>query len=156
MRLNMRHIAVVLLFLVAALRLNARPPMGIAATYNFATEYQQHGIGAKLCLDIYGPWRLEPEIIYFAQNKDVTTLQLNANVHYVMPMTSRIYLYPFAGISYSHWGYVGPDKSRWGANLGGGAEFYLGRGWSLIGEYRFMLVKQETQAIPTFGIKRLF
>lgn len=156
MRLDRRHIALMSLCLMAPLLLSARPPMGIAGTYNFATEYQQHGVGAKLCLDVYGPWRLEPEIIYFAQYMDVTTLQLNANVHYVMPMTSRLFLYPFAGVSYSHWGYVGPDHSRWGVNLGGGAELALGRQWSVIGEFRFMLVKQETQAIPTLGIKRLF
>lgn len=156
MRPSLKHISVWALCLMAALQLDARPPMGIAATYNFASEYQQHGIGAKLSLDVFGPWRLEPEMIYFAQNDDVTTLQLNVNVHYVMPITSRFFLYPFAGVTYSHWGYVGPDHSRWGMNLGGGAEFNLGRRWSVIGEFRFMLVSQETQAITTFGIKRLF
>ncbi len=156
MRLNKKYLAAATLCLVAALQLGARPPMGVAATYNFATEYQQHGIGAKLCLDLFRNIRLEPEIIYFAQSQDATTLQLNANVHYVMPMTSRLFLYPYAGVSYSHWGYVGPDRSRWGMNLGGGAELTLGQRWSVIGEFRFMFVKQETQAIVTFGLKHLF
>ncbi len=153
---SLKHLAVLALCLMAALQLNARLPMGVAATYNFASEYQQHGFGAKLCLDVFGPWRLEPEMVYFAQSDDVTTLQLNVNVHYVMPMMSRLYLYPFAGVTYSHWGYVGPDHSRWGMNLGGGAELTLGRQWSLIGEFRYMLVSHETQAITTLGIKRLF
>jgi len=74
----------------------------------------------------------------------------------VQQLASRIQLYPFAGVSYSHWGYDGPNISRWGANLGAGLDLYLGNRWSLIGEFRFMLVKQETQAITTVGIKRLF
>lgn len=133
-----------------------RLPNAVAATYNYATEYHQHGLGAKLQLGITGPWRLEPEIIYFAQSNKVTTLQLNANLHYVRPITQALGLYPFAGVTYSHWGYEGPDRSRWGANLGAGLEIYLGRRWGAFGEFRFMLVKQETQAVTTLGLKHYF
>ncbi len=47
--------------------------MAVGMTYGYATEYHQHGIGAKLQLGIDSHWRIEPEMIYFAQNREVTT-----------------------------------------------------------------------------------
>ncbi len=155
---HLRHIVTALL-MVEALLLAAqttRQPMAVGMTYNYATEYGQHGIGAKLQLGIDNHWRIEPELIYFAQRRQVTTLQLNANVHYVRHIAGPLSLYPFVGVTYSHWGYQGPDRSRWGANLGAGLEVNLGRRWVAVGEARFMLIKQETQAVTTLGLKHLF
>jgi len=141
---------------MVAQKSHTRQLMAVGVTYNYATEYHQHGIGAKLQLGIDSHWRIEPEMVYFAQSRDVTTLQLNVNVHYVQHVAGPLALYPFVGMTYSHWGYDGPNVNRWGANLGAGLELSLGRRWVALGEARFMLVKQETQAITTLGIKHLF
>lgn len=158
MKLSPRHISLALAAVVslALAAQRSRQPMAVGMAYGYATEYHQHGVGAKLQLGIDSHWRIEPEMIYFAQNREVTTLQLNANVHYVQHVGGPLSLYPFVGVTYSHWGYNGPDHSRWGANLGAGLEVNLGRRWVAFGEFRFMLVKQETQAVTTLGLKHLF
>lgn len=158
MNRDARHIILALCALVAITACAQRPRLrsAVAVTYDYATEYRQHGVGAKLRLGLDSHWRLEPELIYFAESRKVTTLQLNAHIHYVEHLGGPVLLYPFAGVSYSHWGYEGPNVNRWGANLGAGLELNIGRGWAVVGEFRFMLVKQETQAITTVGLSHSF
>ena len=128
----------------------------LGLSYDFATEYRQHGLGMKFQVGIDSHWRIEPEIIYFFQSRNVTTLHLNANVQYAMPVVSTLQIYPFMGLSYSHWGYDGPNANRWGANLGAGVEVGLSDNWTAFAEFRFMLVPKETQAISAIGLKRRF
>ncbi|MCQ2289531.1 MAG: porin family protein [Muribaculaceae bacterium] len=133
-----------------------RPQLELGATYNYSTEYKQSGVGVKLQAPVGRHFRVEPEIIYSNQHHDVTTLHLNLNVHYVMPMTQHMNVYPIAGVSYSHWGYVGPNANRWGANLGAGIEHSLGKKLSALAELRMQAVKQETQIITSIGVKYKF
>lgn len=133
-----------------------RPPLALGLTYDYATEYHQHGFGLKLELPVGHRFRVEPEMIYFNENRQVTTLFLNLNVHYLLPLASRFNVYPFAGLSYSHWGYVGPNVNRWGMNLGGGFDYRLSRRFSALAELRFNLVSRETQLITSLGLKYHF
>lgn len=133
-----------------------RPPLAVAFTYDYATEYRQHGFGIKLQARAGNHFRLETELIYCNQNRDATTLHLNMNLHYIMPVSSRFNIYPFAGVGYSHWGYVGPNANRWGLNLGAGIEYDLGKRWGVLAEMRLQAVKKETQLLYTLGIKRSF
>ena len=133
-----------------------RPPLAVALTYDHATEYSQHGFGLKLQAPVGRHLRLEPEMIYFNENKETTTLHLNLNVHYLLPMSRQLNVYPFAGIGYSHWGYVGPNENRWGVNLGGGIDYRLSRRVSVLGELRLNLVTRESQLISTLGLKYHF
>lgn len=130
-----------------------RPPLAVGFTYDYAFKHQQHGFGLKLQTRVFKSFRLEPEFIYCNEHKDVTTLHLNLNLHNVRPITPRLNLYPFMGLAYSHWGYVGPNANRWGVNLGAGLEYYLGRNWSALTELRLHGVKRETQLIYTLGLK---
>lgn len=154
----MKRLALLLVASLAMLCAGAveRPPLAIGFTYNYATEYKQSGFGLKLQGRVGHHLRIEPEMIYMFENKDVTTLHLNLNVHYVMPMASRLNIYPFAGLGYSHWGYVGPNSNRWGLNLGAGVEYNLGRNWEFLGELRLQAVKSETQVLTTLGLKYNF
>ena len=154
---SVTHIIVVAAAIACCwLTTSARPPLALGVTYNYATEYGQHGIGAKLQLPLGHHWRVSPELIYFAKRRDVTSLHINVNVEHLLPVMSHVQVYPFAGISYSHWGYTGPNASRWGANLGAGLEISLGRSWAALGEARLMLVSRETQVVTSLGIKHLF
>lgn len=133
-----------------------RPPLALGLTYDYATEYHQHGFGVKLQAPVGKHLRLEPEMIYFNENRDVTAMHLNFNVHYLMPMASHLNLYPFAGVTYSHWGYEGPNANRWGLNLGAGIEYKLSHHWGILVEARLQAIKQETQVISTMGLKYCF
>lgn len=156
--MNMKRLALLLLVSAAMLVAGAveRPPLAIGFTYNHATEYSHNGFGVKLQGRVSNRLRFEPEMIYTFENKDVTTLHLNLNVHYLLLMSQRFNIYPYAGLSYSHWGYVGPNVNRWGLNLGAGLEYDLGRRWGVLGELRLQAIKSETQLITTLGLKYSF
>lgn len=128
-------------------------PLAFGLTYNRATKNHQNGWGMKLQVDLGPRFRLEPEMMYFAEHDDVSTLDLNLNLHWRIPLFSHFGVYPFAGVSYSHWGYNGPNASRWGCNLGCGAELFFARRWSGFTETRLQIVSHETQPIFTFGLK---
>lgn len=128
--------------------------MALGAAYYHATEYNQHGGGLKLQVNTIANLRVEPEIIYFAQHKDVSALNVNLNVQYVKTLAKGMHLYPFAGPSYSHWGYDGqPNASRWGANIGCGAELDLIKSFTIFAETRLQFVSHETQPIFAIGLK---
>lgn len=154
----MKRITLALIMMTVALFSHAveRPPLALGLTYDYATEYHQHGFGLKLEAPIGRHFRVEPEMIYFSENRKVTALFLNFNVHYLLPMASRLNVYPFVGLSYSHWGYVGPNANRWGVNLGGGLDYRLSHRISALAEIRFNLVSRETQLITSLGLKYHF
>ncbi|MBR1804378.1 MAG: porin family protein [Muribaculaceae bacterium] len=152
------HILVVLVALCAALPVEASTPVPVAmgVTYNRATKHHQNGWGLKLQADLGSRLRLEPELMYFAQHHQVTTLNLSLNLHWRIPLFDQFGIYPLAGLNYSHWGYDGPNASRWGMNVGCGAEYRFMRALSGFTEARMQLVSHESQPIFTFGLKYHF
>ncbi len=141
---------------IMAARAIERPKLALGLTYDYAFKHQQNGFGIKLQANIFKGFRLEPEIIYCNEHKDVTTLHLNLNLQNVRPITSRLNLYPYIGLAYSHWGYVGPNENRLGVNLGAGLEYNLGRNWEALTELRLHGIKKETQLLYTLGLKYNF
>lgn len=136
----------------------ARPPLPVAfgLSYFRATKNHQNGWAAKLQLDLGKHFRLEPEMMYFAENEGVSTLDLNLNLHYRMKLFDGFGIYPFAGLNYSHWGYDGPNASRWGANLGCGAEYRFSKKMSGFTEARLQFVSHESQPLIGAGLKYHF
>ena len=131
-------------------------PMALGLTYNRSTLSHQNGIGLKLQADLGSRVRIEPEMIYFAEHDSTTALHLNMNLHWRIGLFDRFGIYPLAGVSYSHWGYQGPNASRWGANLGCGAEYRFMKRLSAYTELRLLIVAHETQPIYTVGLKYHF
>ena len=152
-----RHIVLVL-FATLVLHVAAGDRMAVGATYNFAWGHNQSGFGLKFDCNLIHQIRLEPELIYSSEHDDITTLHLNVNLHYLVPLIDRLTLFPIAGLSYSRWGYQTPadDGSRWGANVGAGLEIDLGRQWVVVAEHRYQLVRRETQGLSGIGLKYRF
>ena len=143
-----------LLALVAATA-HADPPVPFAlgVSYDRSVKSGQNGYGFHLTADLGKHVRLQPEFIYLTEHNDVATLQLNLNAHWRMPLFDSFGIYPLVGMSYSHWGYTGPNASRWGMNAGCGAEYCFGGRVSLFTEVRLLVVSHETQPIYTVGLK---
>ncbi len=153
----MKRLSIILVALCATLMASAvELPMAVGVTHNYASEYNQHGLGVKLQAGLPHNLRLEPELIYSFERKDVSTLHVNLNLHYVVPVASSFNLYPFVGLSYSHWNYIGPDDDHVGVNLGAGLEYDLGNDWSILGELRYQAIRSESQAITSIGVKYNF
>ncbi len=133
-----------------------RGSMSVAGNYAYATKHKQHGFALKFAYEINDHFRLEPEMMYFATNHDASTLDLTLNVHYLFPIVEHLRAYPTAGINYSHWTYEGPDESRVGVVLGGGAEYWISASWAIMFEQRFQLVSHESQSLTSLGVRYSF
>ncbi len=128
---------------------------------NYGTEIESLGIGAKYQYNFTDAFRFEPSINYFFGKHKVDMFDLNANVHYLLPIERNITLYPLAGLTYSRWHQDLGNNTSWnkghlGVNLGAGAEFALNADWTMNFELKYQLVKDFDQAVINVGIAYTF
>ena len=144
---------------------NAFAQKGIQAagvSLNYGTEISSIGLGVKYQYNITDNIRLEPSINYFFENKGTDMFDINATAHYLVPMASNIRLYPLAGLTYARWAFVlGNDgaeitHSKFGLNLGGGAEFDITNELMMNFELKYQCVSDFNQAIFSVGLAYMF
>ena len=144
---------------------NAFAQKGIQAAgvhLSYGSEISSIGLGVKYQYNITDNIRLEPSINYFFENDGVDMFDLNATAHYLFPMASNVRLYPLAGLTYAKWSAdLGNDgaeitHSKFGVNLGGGAEFDITNEFMMNFEVRYQLVSDFDQAIFSLGIAYMF
>lgn len=129
---------------------------------SYGTEISSIGLGVKYQYNITDNIRLEPSINYFFENDGADMFDINATAHYLFPMASNVRLYPLAGLTFARWGWdLGNDgaevtKSKFGVNLGGGAEFDISKEFMLNFEVKYQLVSDFDQAIFSLGIAYMF
>ena len=92
----------------------------VAATAQFvyASKHSMAGLGAQLQYEFVTNWRVAPEFIYFFKDDGLSALNVNFNVHYIIPTSASFAIYPLVGFSYAHYMPDGPghDIDRCGAN----------------------------------------
>ena len=144
---------------------NAFAQKGIQAagvSLNYGTEISSIGLGVKYQYNITDNIRLEPSINYFFENKGTDMFDINATAHYLVPMASNIRLYPLAGLTYARWAFdLGNDgaeitHSKFGLNLGGGAEFDITNELMMNFELKYQCVSDFNQAIFRVGLAYMF
>lgn len=144
---------------------NAFAQKGIQAagvSLSYGTEISSIGLGVKYQYNITDNIRLEPSINYFFENNGVDMFDINATAHYLVPMASNIRLYPLAGLTYARWasdfGNDGAEitHSKFGLNLGGGAEFDITDELMMNFELKYQCVSDFNQAIFSVGIAYMF
>ena len=144
---------------------NAFAQKGIQAAgvnLNYGTEISSIGLGVKYQYNITNNIRLEPSINYFFENDGVDMFDINATAHYLFPMASNIRLYPLAGLTYARWaadfGTDGAEitHSKFGLNLGGGAEFDITDELMMNFELKYQCVSDFNQAIFSIGLAYMF
>lgn len=132
---------------------------------SYGTEIESIGIGIKYQYHITNEIRIEPSMDYFFKNDGLSMFDINANVHYVVPVTSNVKLYPLAGFTYTHWhldlGKIGDydvsgNDGKFGVNLGAGMEFALTRDWSMNFELKYQLISDLDQAVFNLGVAYSF
>lgn len=75
--------------------------------------------------------RISPDVMFLVPNDKTTGLDINANVHYVIPLEQGFNIFPLAGIAMLNNRYSGSHGSgsrgftNWGFNLGGGLGYNL-------------------------------
>lgn len=135
---------------------------------SYGTETESVGIGAKYQYNITNEIRIEPSTNYFFKNNGLSMFDINANVHYLVPITSNVKIYPLAGFTFTSWnqdldldivgieGDFGASASKFGVNLGAGMEFALDRNWSMDVELKYQLVSDLDQAVFNLGVAYSF
>lgn len=140
----------------------------VGGSLSYGTETESVGIGAKYQYNITNEIRVEPSMDYFFKNNGLSMFDINANVHYLVPIASNVKLYPLAGLTYTSWhqdldldivgikGNFGASASKFGVNLGAGLEFALDRNWNMNFELKYQLVSDLDQAVFNLGVAYSF
>lgn len=133
---------------------------GVHLTYG--TEISSLGLGVKYQYNITDNIRLEPSINYFFEKDGIDMFDFNATAHYLFPVQDNLRFYPLAGLTFAHWsadlGVDGAEitNSKFGVNLGGGAEYDITNELMINFEVKYQFVSDLDQAIFSLGIAYMF
>jgi outer membrane protein X len=116
------------------------------------------GLGAQLQYEFVTNWRVAPEFIYFFKDDGLSALNVNMNVHYVIPTSTMFAVYPLVGFTYAHYMPDGPADNidRCGVNVGMGAQYVLKNRLYFFTEERFQIMKDFNQSVTVLGLKYTF
>ncbi len=135
----------------------------VGGSLSYGTETESVGIGAKYQYNITNEIRIEPSMDYFFKNNGLSMFDINANVHYLVPIASNVKIYPLAGFTFTSWHQdlgigegFGASTSKFGVNLGAGMEFALDRNWSMNFEVKYQLISDLDQAVFNLGVAYSF
>lgn len=131
----------------------------------YGTEIESLGIGVKYQYNVLDALRLEPSIDYYFKKDGLSMFDINLNAHYIFPVAAGVRLYPIFGLTYTNWHrdlgkYDGMNmsasKSKFGANLGGGAEFDLNAQWMVNFEIKYQIISDLDQGVFNLGVAYRF
>ncbi len=115
----------------------------------------QFGIGVKLQFGLVDQLRADVATDLFFKKKDISMVDVNGNLHYVVPVASGFNVYPLAGVNLAFFNHDIP--TRLGANLGGGIEFFVADNVKLGGEAKYIVSDNGFSRFgANFGVTFLF
>ena len=154
---------IIMAIVALAATFNAHAEQGdvsAAAQFVYASKHSMAGLGAQVQYEPILNWRVAPEFIYFFKDDGLSALNVNLNVHYVIPTSSSVAIYPLVGFSYGHYmadalgGTISEDHC--GANVGMGAQYRIKDRLHFFTEERFQIMKDFNQSVTVLGLKYTF
>ncbi len=129
-----------------------------AAQFAYASKHSMAGLGAQLQYEFATNWRVAPEFIYYFKDDGLSALNVNLNMHYLIPTSSSFAIYPLLGFTYAHYmpDHPGHDIDRCGANVGLGAQYQIKPRLYFFSEERFQIMKDFNQSVTVLGLKYSF
>lgn len=130
---------------------------GIGAHIGYGTEINRPGIGGHLHYYRTNNLRIAPSFTYFPEIKDKGVWMIDADTHYLLPVSLTASFYPIGGIHYSKWilnkDIVEPQKSqhRLGANLGVGFQHDIAYRVRANFELKYQFIRYYSQVLLTAG-----
>ena len=134
--------------------------ISLGAQFAYGSKHSLAGLGAQVQIEPIQNWRFAPEFIYYFKNGGISALNVNMNIHYVIPTSHSFAIYPMAGFSYAniktdlHHGDASVD--RCGANVGLGAQYRINERLHFYTEQRFQILKDWNQSVTVLGLKYTF
>jgi outer membrane protein X len=157
--MNMKKYIFMAIIAIAAV-FNAHAEQGdvsAAAQFVYASKHSMAGLGAQLQYEPITNWRFAPEFIYFFKDDGLSALNVNLNVHYIIPTSASFAIYPLVGFTYAHYMPDGPGNiDRCGANVGLGAQYQIKPRLYFFSEERFQIMKDFNQSVTALGLKYTF
>lgn len=131
-----------------------------AQSVGFNVGYAFDSNNATLGLDyrynITDAWRLAPSMTMLVKNDGLSAFALDMNAHYVFPVAEMVGFYPLAGLSLSFWDFGVYDTTRFGANLGLGAEVYATSNVTVGLEVKYNIISDFDQALAAVRVAYSF
>lgn len=143
---------------------------GLNLSYGLHSDYKNFGIGAKFQYNLTDAIRIEPSVSYFLKKDYMSMWDINANIHYLFHVGDNFVIYPLAGLTFlgakadfgdalGEWGdlvegYGGKtsaSETKFGANLGGGAQYWLTKNFALNLEIKYQLVSDFDRPVISLG-----
>lgn len=119
--------------------------VGLNIGYGFETENATLGLDYRY--NITDQVRIAPSLTYFAKNDGLSAFAIDLNAHYIFKLSDMFGFYPLAGVDLSFWSCSGNNATRFGANLGLGAELYATDRITVGLEAKYNIIKTFDQAI---------
>lgn len=112
------------------------------------------GIDYRYC--IFDNFRINPGLTYHVKNEGLSSWAIDLNANYVFSLNDWFGFYPLAGLDLSFWKISGDHASanftRFGANIGLGAEFYATDNLTIGAEFKYLGVKDFDRPMLGFRI----
>lgn len=152
--------AVVMMLSTAFLFAQEKGEMGAGVNLSYGTKsgFSNFGIGAKFQYNILDNLRIEPSATYYLKKDFISMWDINANVHYLFGLGDNFRLYPLAGLTFLGWSfdYAGEldgnaSFTKFGFNLGGGAEYLITPRLALNLEIKYQIVSDWNRPIFSLG-----
>lgn len=135
---------------------------GLGVHAGYGAEINSLGGGIDLHYYHTNKLRFAPSFTWFFQQKNDKLFMIDADVHYVLPVSLSASLYPIAGVSYSYWSHdtvVDENlyekrkvKHRLGANLGVGIQHDIAYRVRANFEIKYQSIPDYSQVVFSAGI----
>ena len=132
--------------------------MSLGVQFNYASKNSMIGLGVNYEIEVIRNVRLEPEFIYYFENKRISDYNVNLNVHYLIPTSSSTAIYPIAGFSFVSFKdhEFETTTNRCGANVGIGFEYNINPKFTFYTEQRFHIIKRWNEGVTSLGLRYRF
>lgn len=158
-----RKVMFVLVTTLVACSVNAQEKgdkaAGLNLSYGSKDGFSNFGIGAKFQYNLTDAFRIEPSATYFLKKDNVNMWDINANVHYLFHVGDSFVIYPLAGLTFVGWKVsvewegmgASVSETKFGANLGAGAQYWLTSSFGLNLEAKYQIVSNIDRPIFSLG-----
>ena len=129
-----------------------------SADIQYGTEIESVGLGFKFSWMMTNDWRLAPNMTFWLKNNDLSSFDINVDVHYLAHLNNRWRMYPIAGLTLAYWKQDAnatknkDSGTKFGINLGAGIEFDIDRHFFINSELKYRLISKYDQGIIALGV----
>lgn len=129
--------------------------LGIRGGY---ASYNESGYNSIFFEYTFAPhFRISPEIGYVYSHYRKTAFKLDADMQFPFRIVSGLQIYPLAGLAFNNWSYKDDSsKSRLGADLGAGLDFYMTQNLKLNVQAKYSWLPDVSGLFAGLGIGYIF